>query len=401
MGEKIISLSKKISLLMKNPRHQKKWRGAVGVAFIGIFVLFTVVFDGSQIALALKNSGYGYGYGYSGTATTSTVATYGYGYQYSDYVPSAVTGVTYSVGSTTATLNWTYPTTTVGSTSLDNPSGTCYTYGTSLVQTCTAADNFVNYSVVTASISSLTAETLYYYVIQAYDDNNAYGTAYTGTFTTLPTSTSTTTTSGGGGGIAIPDDVKESVGEKVDGETGEVTAEIAVPKLPAERDLALEKAAIIEMRDFLGFLPSTDDHWKMIQYIAYGAGPGSAKLSPRDRRGVLGDFYDTYGYYPSEDGHWIDIELILTSHKPKNRNLDKERYGIDEFVKIYKRLPDWANVYDDWAVSYISYKIRNVGRNLDSERAGIASFRSVYNRIPVSSQDWATTRAITYSGASR
>ena len=200
MGEKLISLSK------------KKWRGIVGVLFIAIFVLFTVVFDGSHIAQALKNSGYGYGYGYSGTPGLADVATYGYGYQYSDYVPAAVSGVTYEVGSTTATLNWSYPTTTVGAdgaggtsddTSLDNPSGVCYTYGEAAVQSCTRSDNWLAYTITSADLSSLTAETLYYYVIQAYDDNYTYGTAYTGTFTTLPTSTTTTTSTGGGGGGAV------------------------------------------------------------------------------------------------------------------------------------------------------------------------------------------------------
>lgn len=400
MGEKLTNFSKKIGRSIKNPSYKKKWRGLVGVAFIVFFVMFTVVFEGSHIAQALKNTGYGYGYGY-GTATTA--GYYAYGYRMSDDYPTTVGALGVTTTSTTAAFSWTYPTTTVQGTSLDNPSGVCLKYSASSVLSCTkgttttcAIDTncYAGYATTTKSLSSLTAGTTYYYVLQAYDDNYVYGTASTGSFTTP----STTTSDPGGGGGGTPTGEPPVITPPEDTDP---TVETAVPSLPAVRDLALEKSAIIEMRDNLGIVPGTDSEWKMVQYIAYGAGPGSAKLSVRDRRGVLGDYYDTYGDYPTVDAHWIDIELILTSHKPHRRNLDQERYGIDEFVRIYKRLPDWANVYDDWAVSYISYKIRNVGRNLDSERAGIASFRSVYKRIPVSSQDWATTRAITYSGASR
>ncbi|MBT5338614.1 hypothetical protein HOL46_05125, partial [Candidatus Falkowbacteria bacterium] len=83
------------------------------------------------------------------------------------------------------------------------------------------------------------------------------------------------------------------------------------------------------------------------------------------------------------------------------RQISAEQTALVDFTKVYKRLPDFNNIYDEWALYYIGYNIRNVVRNLDSERAAIGSFKGVYGYVPSTSHHWSIMRAIAYTGASR
>lgn len=172
-----------------------------------------------------------------------------------------------------------------------------------------------------------------------------------------------------------------------------------IPAKPAVQNLDLEKQALAYYSKLTKGVPS-GDLWRVVHFIAYGT-PESSKMSLRDRQGVVGDYYEIYGRVPSSAADWKDVALILTSHKPIQRNVKVEEKALYDFVKVYKRQPNYSNVHDEWAMYYIGYKIRNVIRNIDSEKAAIGTFKSVYRYVPSTSHQWAIMRAIAYTGASR
>jgi hypothetical protein len=184
-----------------------------------------------------------------------------------------------------------------------------------------------------------------------------------------------------------------------DGDGIVTSAEQFVPAKPAVQDLAAERQALGYFMNLTKTIPS-GDMWSVVHFIAYGT-PESSNMSIRDRQGVVGDYEEIYDRVPTTAADWQDIALILTSHKPLQRNEEVENAALYDFKKVYKRLPDYSNVHDEWAMYYIGYNIRNVVRNIDSEKFAIGTFRSIYRYVPSSSHHWSIMRAIAYSGASR
>jgi len=172
-----------------------------------------------------------------------------------------------------------------------------------------------------------------------------------------------------------------------------------VPVKPATVNVKNEAEGLEHIISIIGNVP-VGNQLQAIDFIAYGT-PTSSNLSVRDRKGVIGDYYDIYGRIPTSEADWLDIELILTSHKPLQRKISQEQQALIDFAKVYKRMPDFNNIYDEWAMYYIAYNVRNVVRNLDSERAAIGTFKSVYKVVPSTSHQWSIMRAIAYTGAKR
>jgi len=172
-----------------------------------------------------------------------------------------------------------------------------------------------------------------------------------------------------------------------------------IPAKPSTPNPAAEAESLSFFTELTNVVPN-DDTWPVVHFIAYGT-PESSKLSVRDRKGVVGDYYEIYSRVPSNAADWKDIALILTSHKPLQRNLKAEQKAIYDFAKVYKRLPNYSNINDEWAMYYIGYNVRNVLRNIDSEKAAINTFRSVYRYSPSTSHQWSIMRAIAYTGATR
>jgi len=182
----------------------------------------------------------------------------------------------------------------------------------------------------------------------------------------------------------------------------EPTAESNVSSIPQRSgtpNLDNEKEGVKHFVALTGKTP-TGNQWSVVHFIAYGT-TESTKMSVRDRKGVVGDYYDIYGRVPVSNDDWSDIALILTSHKPHQRNVETEKQAIVDFIKVYKRLPNYSNVHDEWAMYYIAYNIRNIVRNIDAEKSAISTFKSVFRYVPSTSHHWSIMRAIAYSGASR
>jgi hypothetical protein len=182
---------------------------------------------------------------------------------------------------------------------------------------------------------------------------------------------------------------------------GAVVGGSNIPVQGDEVDQAGEIQAVADFTEITGAAPSTTEDWRIVHFMVYGASAESKNMSQRDRKGVITDFVDTYGRVPSTTTDWNDIAKILSSHKPTQRSLAAEQKALIDFGKVYKRMPDYTNVYDEWALYYMAYNIRPNNRNLDSERFSIGVFKTVYGSDPTTADDWAIVRAIAYTGASR
>ncbi len=362
------------------------------ILFVAVLVC-TVVFMSDLTALATQNSGNGYGYGAGDYA-------YGYGY-WTESGPTLAmkyNGCTAScsISETTAV--------TITATFSSAPSGTPdvkIVEGSTTTQAFTAmtgTGTTWTYAYTTGSVSASTTATV---SVRTLAGTGYTPTATNGTFTVTDSAAAVGGGGTGSGATATPVTVVAPT-ETTTTTTTLTPTEIAlvVPVKPAVINLDAEKEGLAKFIEITNALPTTEANWQVVNFIAYGT-DASSKMSVRDRKGVIGDYFEVYGRVPSSDSDWEDISLILTSHKPHQRKLAAEKQALVDFIKVYKRLPDFKNINDEWAVYYIAYNIRNVVRNLNSERAAIGTFKSVYKYLPSTSHQWSIMRAIGYTGAKR
>ncbi|MBT5502723.1 hypothetical protein HN858_00020 [Candidatus Falkowbacteria bacterium] len=360
------------------------------VALVMIVALVTV-FDLSTVytTFATQDSGYGYGYG--------VASEYGYGYGYwTEETPTLA--ITYASCSSSCTIT---PNTAVTITA---------TFGSAVSGTpdIYITEDAVATQAYTAMSGSGTTWTFGY--------TTGSGAATAGVvavrthsgdgYTPTPTNSTFTITAGGGGngggngGTTTTTTTTETVTTDTGVELTTETVSEVVPTQAAVINADNEAEGLEHFIALTGDVPATDGEWQSVNFIAYGT-TNSTGMSVRDRKGVVGDYFDIYGRVPASTTDWYDIDLILTSHKPTQRQISAEQTALVDFTKVYKRLPDFNNIYDEWALYYIGYNIRNVVRNLDSERAAIGSFKGVYGYVPSTSHHWSIMRAIAYTGASR
>lgn len=174
MGRQIKAIYKKAESSFNNPEHQKKWQGGIGILVMVVFVLSSVLFNGTVQAVNLVAGNYGYynnSYGYQ--ITTS-----------SDYVPAAVSDLAASSGNGKVTLTWTAVTSTTGGSSLDNfdttTNGYKIFYATSsgsanstsgTAWTSTNDSALLTQATTTTQVTGLTNGTTYYFAIYSHDTN--------------------------------------------------------------------------------------------------------------------------------------------------------------------------------------------------------------------------------------
>ena len=165
--------------------HMKHWRIVVGLLVFVLFILSSMAVNKTVQALTQAAGNYGY---YNGTYGYNSTAS-------SDFLPSAPTNFTLGARSANQiTFTWTAPTTTTGSTSLDNLSNYTVAYGTGTVDGCNDGSQTTT-STASATLTSLNAGTTYNIAICATDTNLNDSDPLTGSITTLSSGSS-----GGGGG---------------------------------------------------------------------------------------------------------------------------------------------------------------------------------------------------------
>src|SRR3989338_7229644 len=192
MRQRIESLLQKIKELNTDPKQRRSWQGSVGISIVTLFVLSSVLVNRSVQALNQASGNYGYyggTYGYNATNTSS------------DYLPKPPTALTSSVTSTTATVSWTAPTQTQGSTTLDNLHATTpylIHYSTSALSTtaCSRGSSTTS-TTATVGLTGLTAYTTYYVNICT-EDVNSNRSDDIGTTAGILSSTFTTTANSSG-----------------------------------------------------------------------------------------------------------------------------------------------------------------------------------------------------------
>lgn len=135
-------------------------------------------------------------------------------------------------------------------------------------------------------------------------------------------------------------------------------------------------------------------------FITYGT-PTTYRLGAGERAGILNSYRAAFGHLPGTQTEWEDALKVAGGRWPSERSINAEQAAISHFMKIYRRMPNRANVHDDAAVTVIAYGLRPAQRNLQNEAVAIRTFTSIYKAAPQTAIDWDLVRAIAYSGATR
>lgn len=387
---------RKISEILKKsvsePRQRKSWQSSIGIAIFTLFVLSTLVVNQSVQALNQAAGNYGYyggSYGYGGSSNSNRAT--------SDFLPMPPTALTTSgVTSTTATVSWTAPMQTVGSTSLDNLHATTpylFHYSTSALSStlCSGGSSTTSTS-TSVSLTGLSPNTTYYVNVCTKDANlnrsDALETAagiLSGSFTTTAATggTATTVVSGGGGGATGP---TYPTGTTTTGTTTTITTGPA----PVATTTSVTQSAT----EF-GVTLSASETTTAAGFIVNGTTPATVALGSGERLALVRDQLETLGRVSL-----TALEQLAIGQKPTVRNLAKEQAQLAKVLNVFVRLaghrPNFKNVKEDLAWNTMMYRIRFT-RDLNKERAGITKFKAIFGRIPTSPLDWATVRAYGYA----
>jgi len=138
--------------------------------------------------------------------------------------------------------------------------------------------------------------------------------------------------------------------------------------------------------------------------IAYFIQPGTKttkRLGAGERAGVLNSYVSAFKTLPESVLDWQDVIKIANGRWPGKINTKAKTKALEKFTKVYTRVLDENNQYDDAAITIMAYGLRPANRNLDSERFAIKIFENIFKYNPESATDWDLVRAIAYSGSER
>lgn len=138
-------------------------------------------------------------------------------------------------------------------------------------------------------------------------------------------------------------------------------------------------------------------------FIKNGVDENSKKLGEGERAAVVYSFNKAFGYFPQSSEDLSDIYKIANGLCPEKKNLEMEKWAMNEFYKIYLRPAHLNDSHDYMAVMVMAYGLRQKAenRNLFSEVQGLKIFKTIYKKLPSTTQEWNIMQAITYSGAKR
>lgn len=152
----------------------------------------------------------------------------------------------------------------------------------------------------------------------------------------------------------------------------------------------------------------SDGGWEKIDaqldyFIKNGVDINSKKLGEGERAAVVYSFNKAFGYLPKSSEDLSDIYKIANGLCPEKKNIEIEKWAMNEFYKIYLRPARLTDSRDYMTVMIMAYGLRQKAenRNLLSEARGLKIFQAIYNKLPSSTEEWNITQAITYSGAKR
>jgi hypothetical protein len=138
-------------------------------------------------------------------------------------------------------------------------------------------------------------------------------------------------------------------------------------------------------------------------FLNFGTDNNVLGLGAGERAAVIKSYYEAYGRFPASQEDFTDLVLIANGRWPNKKSAAAEKKAQQQFIKIYKRIPDMTDKRDEAAITVMAYGLRQKAsnRNLGSEAKGISTFRSIYGHNPVTTEEWNIMQAITYSGSAR
>ncbi|MBN1326286.1 LamG domain-containing protein [Candidatus Falkowbacteria bacterium] len=139
----------------------------------------------------------------------------------------------------------------------------------------------------------------------------------------------------------------------------------------------------------LNFLPPT----KYLQYISYFERPNT-NFNPKLNNVIIDYLTIENPDIKIATAEKTSVVEINNDTASLNRNLDKEREGIDYFIKFFKTKPVTSA---DWLfVNMIAYG-QITQRDLLLEQKAIVAFVKYFKRLPVSDLDWKIIKALAYT----
>lgn len=422
MSDKLRRFGQKVSegLNGDGGQSRRRWQTGVALLSMALFVVASVAVNRVVLALNQAAGNYGYrsgSYGYQASATTS------------DFVPSAPTSLSASsIGTSSATLSWTAPTTTTGSTAISTGGGSIasykFHYNTSSLSACSGGTSSTPTS-ATTTLSSLAAATTYYVAVCATDNNSNDSAALTGSFTTASSG------GGGGGGSGSGTSIFTAPPATPVAATPVITPAVqgaapAVPAVPSSvasdaatlvahlvtQGIATVRNTVAEATNVTKVTSSATEFRVTLvaivkttaaNFVTYGTSSVTVALGSGERLAVVRDLFETLGATIQADAAKLlkAAEEISSGQKPSVRNLAKERAQVQAALPAFRKLtgksaPNFKNAKDDLAWNTILYRVR-FPRNLAKERAGISKFRSIYKKAPKTPFEWAQVRAYAYA----
>lgn len=143
---------------------------------------------------------------------------------------------------------------------------------------------------------------------------------------------------------------------------------------------------------------------RLDDFVAKGEDDNTEKLGEGERAAVLKSYKEAFDKIPENEEEMSEVVKIANGHFPSKTSKKAETKAKQEFVKIYKRVPEISvNEKDKAAINILAYGLRQKAqnRNLNSERQGISIFTSIYEKSPENTSEWNALQTITYSGAIR
>lgn len=136
-------------------------------------------------------------------------------------------------------------------------------------------------------------------------------------------------------------------------------------------------------------------------FITYGVDANTQKIGEKDRAAVVADYKEAFKKLPDDEKELADLIRIADGIAPVEKNVKAEQAAKEQFLKIYKRVPDMNDANDAKAVRVMAYGVRQQAnqKNPKAEQSAVVKFKSIHKHTPVSSDDWSEVRAIAYSGA--
>lgn len=138
-------------------------------------------------------------------------------------------------------------------------------------------------------------------------------------------------------------------------------------------------------------------------FITYGVDENTKLLGAGERAAVINSYKIAFSKLPGNEAELADAIKIANGRFPSVTSDKAEKAAKEQFIKIYKRIPDLNDANDNAAIKVMAYGLRQKAqnRNLNSEKAGIKSFQNIFRATPKTTQDWNAMQAITYSGSAR